>query len=95
MKKSDACKIVVVVIFVILLALIVIPKQSTFENNSKYSVQVYVVKDGDTLWSIGKDSIEEHDDIREWIYCVKEINGISSEIHPGEKINIYVYIRDN
>lgn len=95
MKKIDIYKIVIAVIFVILLALIVIPKQSTFENDSKYSIELYTVKNGDTLWSIGKDSIGEHGDIREWIYCVEKINGISSEIHPGEKINIYVYTRDN
>lgn len=59
----------------------------------KYEIRYnYTVKDGDTLWTIGKATIGDSEDIRDWVRKVQEINGINinkKTLQPGQSIVIY------
>ena len=93
MKTNNIYRIIFMIIIIIMITIVLlISNKSTFENNSEYAIENYIVKNGDSLWSIGKNNIGDHADIREWVYSVKDLNNISNEIYPGENINIYVYI---
>lgn len=92
MKTNNLYRVCFIILIVIMVILVLaVSNKSTFKDNSNYSIESYTVKYGDSLWSIGKDSIGEHADIREWIYSVKDLNNITSEIHPGDEILIYTY----
>ncbi|WP_277287676.1 LysM peptidoglycan-binding domain-containing protein [Veillonella montpellierensis] len=54
----------------------------------------YTVKNGDTLWTIGKEAVGESEDIRDWVRKVQEINGINinkEPLYPGQTLVLYRY----
>lgn len=54
-------------------------------NNQIIESEVYIVKEGDTLWNIAID--RWNGDIREGVYWIREQNGLESPIiHPGQKL---------
>ena len=55
------------------------------------TTQTVIVKSGDTLWDIAEQYKPDNIDIREYIYDVKTLNNISSTIHEGDTILVYVY----
>lgn len=61
----------------------------------KYEIRYdYTVKNGDTLWTIGKEAVGESEDIRDWVRKVQEINGINineDPLHPGQTLVLYRY----
>jgi LysM repeat protein len=56
------------------------------EKIQKY--ETYVVKQGDTLWSIAKRYTDG--DPRKLIYEIRELNNITPVIRPGQEIKIPV-----
>lgn len=48
----------------------------------------YVVSDGDTLWTIASEYKKEGQDIREYVYQLRELNNIDCIIYPGQTIKI-------
>ena len=90
-RMSTSILLVIIAIVVsITLAILGINNLHTNFNNENYECVTYFVKDGDTLWSIGKESIGETADVRDWINAVEKINNISANISPGQSIRIYV-----
>lgn len=50
---------------------------------------VHVVKPGDTLWAIAKLHMPDGADIREYVYLLRETNGLSSaHLTPGQLLSI-------
>jgi len=48
-----------------------------------------VVKPGDTLWKISKDNMESHEDIRYYIYKIRQVNNLqTAQITPGQVIKL-------
>lgn len=53
--------------------------------NSKY---IYIVKKGDTIWSIAKKHKGEYEDINNVVNHIKYVNNIEQCIYPGQKLII-------
>lgn len=88
MKKiSIFCAII---IFITILFVIISPGKTNF-NSKDFHTEEYVVKSGDTLWTIGKRCVGENVDVREWIEAVEIINNTTSNIYLGQHIIVYVY----
>ncbi|WP_099192053.1 cell division suppressor protein YneA [Tepidibacter mesophilus] len=72
---------------------------SGFSGFKKYeSVVEYEtvnVMQGDTLWNIAKENIPEKEDIRDYIYMIREVNNLeSANIHPGDQLLIPIYKKE-
>ena len=48
----------------------------------------YVVNDGDTLWTIATEYKKDKQDVREYVYQLRELNNIDCIIYPGQTIKI-------
>lgn len=72
-----------IVLLIILMSILI--KQKV--DKPTYTKMVYIVKPGDTLWSIGEKNASNSEDIRKWISEVKTINNMNTcEIRGGEEI---------
>ena len=80
---------VALVLFIgITLVLLLIATQSTM-TKIEWDEETYIVKSGDTLWTIADKYCPEIVDKREWIHEVQELNDIhSSTIHPGQRLKV-------
>ena len=63
--------------------------ETEWENNRR--VVSYVVDSGDTLWAIAEQYKPEWLDVREYMYQVKQLNGIDSNLQVGDEILVYTY----
>jgi nucleoid-associated protein YgaU len=79
-----------IIIFIAILFVIVSPGKTNF-NSKDFHTEKYIVKSGDTLWTIGKRCVGENVDIREWIKAIEIINNITANIYPGQSIIVYAY----
>ena len=62
---------------------------NTVVNASSVSYEDYTVVQGDTLWSIASENLKSGQDIREYIYELKEINNMNDcLIYPNQVIKI-------
>jgi LysM repeat protein len=48
----------------------------------------YIVREGDTLYDISEDYVDNSVDIREYVFELKKYNKIESMIYPGQKIKL-------
>ncbi len=93
-KKFYPCKVIALVA---LLLLAIMGTGFAISDNDKPQYEIrydYVVKEGDTLWSIAESNVSEDEDIRDWIRKVQDINGINinkNPLHAGQNIVIYRY----
>lgn len=80
-------------IAVILLIVIVITAIRLSSKEDKgYELTNYIVRTGDTLWSIAETYAPEDMDIREYIYFIEEDNSIESKtIYPEMELKIRRY----
>lgn len=62
--------------------------EKLIKNN--YRISTYIVGQGDNLWNIAKEFKDSDTEIRYYIDAVKELNGIDSNIRPGQEIQILV-----
>lgn len=81
----------VLVALLIVMCIVAFHKISKPMDLDDYRIKEYVVKKGDTLWSICCEYADEHTDTRVWIYEVKKLNNIdnSSFLYPGDTIYVY------
>lgn len=61
---------------------------SVLPENSIY--KEVIVKENDTLWNIAEKEVNNHMDIREYIYTIRKINNIknSGKLAPGQIIRL-------
>lgn len=64
-------------------------RQTEWENNRR--VVSYIVDSGDTLWNISKQYKPEWLDIREYMFEVRQLNNISSDLQVGDTLLLYAY----
>ena len=83
-------KIIAIIAVIALLAGLSIHRHSkcSVENAT---VQSYVVQDGDTLWGIAKQYAPEGMRYDEYVYQVKQYNGIKADLKAGQAINILIW----
>ena len=76
------------VIFLVVLTIFIICNLSGkyTRKTVKTEVEIYTVKQGDTLWGIAKQHVDG--DPREFIYQVRKLNNIGSVIQPGQELKI-------
>ena len=47
------------------------------------------VGSGDTLWDIAEEYCKDYDDVRKWVYEIKQVNSLkSSDIYQGQVLEI-------
>ena len=97
-KKGFACKILVLLLSLIsflLIGLYINYDKVSANDFSNYKKQVLSieVKEGDTLWNIAKEYMnEEYSDINDYIKEIKLSNGLASDtIHEGSYLIIPYY----
>lgn len=80
-------------IAVILLIVIVITAIRLLSKEDKgYELTNYIVRTGDTLWSIAETYAPEDMDIREYIYFIEEDNELTNKIiYPNMNLTIRIY----
>lgn len=59
------------------------------EMNVEYTEAEYAIQSGDTLWSIAEENASEHQSIQEYVYKLKRVNNITSNIEVGQVITIF------
>ena len=88
-KKSLPVHIMVLIIVIGLLipgSLILVEKaqSNTLEKYNKVQIA-----SGDTLWKLARKHVTEKQDIRKFIYEIREINNLeTAQIYPGQTIMI-------
>lgn len=48
----------------------------------------YTVSAGETLWDIAEENKQDGQDVREYVYQLRELNNIDCIIYPGQTIKI-------
>lgn len=75
----------IIILFLVLIA--IMPKKTVEAYAMKY--EEYVVSNGETLWSIACENKKEKQDVREYVYQLRELNNIDDcIIVPGQTIKI-------
>ena len=75
----------IIVLFLILVA--IMPKKTVEAYAMKY--EEYVVSTGETLWSIASENKKDGQDVREYIYELRELNDLDDcMIYPNQVIKI-------
>lgn len=75
----------IIILFLVLIA--IMPKKTVEAYAMKY--EEYVVSNGETLWSIACENKKEKQDVREYVYQLRQLNNIDDcIIVPGQTIKI-------
>lgn len=75
-----------IALILFLFSIIAITNQNYASNNRK-SYDIYVVQQGDTLWSIACEYTDKGNP-NKLVHAIRKVNGISAIIKPGEEIKI-------
>lgn len=59
------------------------------EMNIEYTEAEYTIQPGDTLWGIAEENASEHQSIQEYVYQLKQVNNITSDLEVGQIITIF------
>ena len=79
---------IILVVFLVVLAFVFMPGNPVPDE---YTIQEYTVQTGDTLWSIGRNTIEPGENIQAWLHETRKLNNIDPDLKPGQKIFLPVY----
>ena len=80
----------IIMILLIVISIYAITKRYSELNSANYSEVEYTVQTGDTLWSIAEQYANVHQDLREYVYKIKQVNNIStSNLEVGQTIIIF------
>lgn len=85
-NKTKFIKSILILTFAIIFIITVISRVN--EKQIDYVQEEYVVQKGDTLWNIASEYASEHQDLREYIYQLKQVNNIDSSLKEGQTIII-------
>ena len=86
-----------VVVGILITSALIVHGITNRTNYDDYTTITYVVKSGDTLWSIcsancfSDDDLRGNYDIRNVIHLVEEINNTTALIHPGDVLELPYY----
>ncbi|MGM0601679.1 MAG: cell division suppressor protein YneA [Bacillota bacterium] len=89
-NKKIFVKLVFVFITIVILSVLLTAAFSLITSgDNKTEYNHYVVKKGDSLWSIAVKHYGNEVDLRKMVYTIKKINNLDNPIiSPGEKIII-------
>lgn len=77
---------------ILLIVIVIIAIRLSNKEEKGYELTNYIVRTGDTLWSIAETHAPEDMDIREYIYFIEEDNSIESKtIYPEMELKIRRY----
>ena len=77
---------------ILLIVIVIIAIRLSNKEDKGYELTNYIVRTGDTLWSIAETHAPEDMDIREYIYFIEEDNSIESKtIYPEMELKIRRY----
>ena len=80
------------IITILLIVIVIIAIRLSNKEEKRYELTNYIVRTGDTLWSIAETYAPEDMDIREYIYFIEEDNSIESKtIYPEMELKIRRY----
>lgn len=88
MSNNITAALAMVILLIVGLTVLVMAVQPTMKQID-WSEETYIVKSGDTLWTIADKYCPEIVDKREWIAEVQELNQLNnSTIHPGQMLKV-------
>lgn len=77
---------------IILIMIVIIAIRLSNKEEKGYELTNYIVRTGDTLWSIAETHAPEDMDIREYIYFIEEDNELTNKIiYPNMNLTIRIY----
>ena len=80
----------ILMILLIALSIYAVTKRFNELNSANYTEVEYTVQENDTLWSIAEQYANVHQDLREYVYKIKQVNNIStSNLEVGQTIIIF------
>lgn len=80
------------IIAMLLIVVVIIAIRLSNKEDKGYELTNYIVRAGDTLWSIAETYAPEDMDIREYIYFIEEDNSIENKsIYPEMELKIRRY----
>lgn len=89
-SENITAVIIMIAFLIAAFTILVIAVQPTM-NRIEWAEETYIVKSGDSLWTIADNYCPDIVDKREWIEEVKHLNKINdSTIHPGQRLTILV-----
>ena len=80
------------IIAMLLIVVVIIAIRLSNKEDKGYELTNYIVRAGDTLWSIAETYAPEDMDIREYIYFIEEDNELTNKlIYPNMNLTIRIY----
>ena len=77
---------------ILLIVVVVIAISLSNKEEKGYELTNYIVRTGDTLWSIAEKYAPDDMDIREYIYFIEEDNSIENKsIYPEMELKVRRY----
>ena len=77
---------------ILLIVVVVIAIRLSNKEEKGYELTNYIVRTGDTLWSIAEKYAPDDMDIREYIYFIEEDNSIENKsIYPEMELKVRRY----
>lgn len=88
--KNPIRLLVTFIVAIIMSICFVLLFQSSASGNDIPKYSIIKIAKGDTLWNIARKYNFDNMDLRDKIDEIKELNGISSNIHIGQELKIKV-----
>jgi len=77
---------------ILLIVIVTTAIRLSSKEDKGYELTNYIVRTGDTLWSIAETYAPEDMDIREYIYFIEEDNELTNKIiYPNMNLTIRIY----
>ena len=90
--KKDKIKLVMIALMIFISLIFIV---HTYKKNQPTYIETYTtiyVSRGDTLWKIAEEYARPNQDIRDYIYKVKELNNMqTSSLQEGQELQIIIY----